>query len=118
MLRLAASQPPTIWHHPSNNISQSGSAAYPTPQRQEGRSIICSTFSKVKPVFSVRILIVFIPSNILLSVESNAFDPFPKFWPTFSQIATFVTEHSHPPVMTELKSSQTSTIHPASSSHP
>ncbi|GBM69068.1 Putative protein in type-1 retrotransposable element R1DM [Araneus ventricosus] len=27
MLRFASSQPPTIWHHPANNISQYGSAA-------------------------------------------------------------------------------------------
>ncbi|GBM80142.1 hypothetical protein AVEN_265380-1 [Araneus ventricosus] len=27
MLRFASSQPPTIWHHPVNNISQYGSAA-------------------------------------------------------------------------------------------
>ncbi|GBM19161.1 hypothetical protein AVEN_79879-1 [Araneus ventricosus] len=53
--RFASSQPPTIWHRPDNNISQYDSAAQPPIQRQKGRSIICSTFSKEKPVFSVQI---------------------------------------------------------------
>ncbi|GBO45380.1 hypothetical protein AVEN_124575-1 [Araneus ventricosus] len=55
MLRFASSQLPTIWHHPANNISQYGSEEQPTIQRQEGRYVICSTFSKEKPVFSVQI---------------------------------------------------------------
>ncbi|GBN98245.1 hypothetical protein AVEN_268649-1 [Araneus ventricosus] len=70
MLRFASSQPPTTWHHPANNISQYGSEEWPTIQRQEGRYIICSTFSKEKPVFSVQIPIncVFFRSfNSLLS---------------------------------------------------
>ncbi|GBO29927.1 hypothetical protein AVEN_25033-1, partial [Araneus ventricosus] len=54
----------------------------------------------------------------LLSVEYNAFVAFPQSWPTFSQIATSVTEHP-PPAMREFKTNQTSTVQPASSSlHP
>ncbi|GBM13111.1 hypothetical protein AVEN_64329-1 [Araneus ventricosus] len=52
MLRFPFSQPPTIWHHPDNNISQYGSTAWPTIHRQEGRYI---SFSKEKPVFSIPI---------------------------------------------------------------
>ncbi|GBL96742.1 hypothetical protein AVEN_111871-1 [Araneus ventricosus] len=120
MLLFASSQPPTIWHHPANNNSQYGSAAYPTIQRQEGRSIICSTFSKEKPIFSVRIPnnCFFFPSIVFL-VESNAIIPFPQSWTTFLQTATSVTEHPLPPSMREFKTNQTSTVHPASSSlHP
>ncbi|GBL72089.1 hypothetical protein AVEN_115099-1 [Araneus ventricosus] len=40
----------------------------------------------------------------------QCFRPNPK-------IATSVTEHSLPPAMKEFKTSQTSTVHPASSSH-
>ncbi|GBO11893.1 hypothetical protein AVEN_221424-1 [Araneus ventricosus] len=79
------------------------------------------TFSKVKPVFPVKTPIncFFCPSSIsLLSVEFNTFDPIPKSRPAFSQIATSVTEHPLPPVMREFKTSQTSTVHPASSSLP
>ncbi|GBN75826.1 hypothetical protein AVEN_248470-1 [Araneus ventricosus] len=117
MLLFASSQPPIIWYHPANNINQYDSAALPTIQRQEGRSIICSTFSKEKPVFSVQIPIncFFFPS-IVISIESNAIVPFPQSWPTFSQIATSVTEHPLPPAMREFKTNQTSTIHLASSS--
>ncbi|GBN37902.1 hypothetical protein AVEN_224019-1 [Araneus ventricosus] len=53
MLRFASSQPPTIWHHPANNISLYGAnrRAWPTIQHQEGRYIICSNLSKEKQVF-------------------------------------------------------------------
>ncbi|GBN49364.1 hypothetical protein AVEN_214087-1, partial [Araneus ventricosus] len=45
--------------------------------------------------------------------------PFPQSWPTFSQIATSVTEHPLPPAMRQFKTNQTSTNHSASSSlHP
>ncbi|GBL83345.1 hypothetical protein AVEN_110659-1 [Araneus ventricosus] len=92
----------------------------PTTQRQEGRSIICSTFSKVKPVFFIQTSIKnLFPSFIsLLSVECNASDPIPKSRPAFSQIATSVTEHHLPPAMREFKTSQSSTVHPASTSLP
>ncbi|GBN02417.1 hypothetical protein AVEN_154308-1, partial [Araneus ventricosus] len=46
----------------------------------------------------------------------NAFDPIPKSRKAFSQIAASVTEHPLPPARREFKTSQTSTVHPASSS--
>ncbi|GBN32538.1 hypothetical protein AVEN_57960-1 [Araneus ventricosus] len=64
-----------------------------------------STFSKDKPVFSVQIPIncLLLSVNNLLSVETNAFDPFPQFWPTCVQISTSVTEHPLRPAMRNLK---------------
>ncbi|GBM91294.1 hypothetical protein AVEN_106211-1 [Araneus ventricosus] len=57
-------------------------------------------------------------AGLLLSAECNAFDPIPKSRPAFSQIANSVKEHPLPPAMREFKTSQTSTVHPASSSLP
>ncbi|GBN04473.1 hypothetical protein AVEN_84042-1 [Araneus ventricosus] len=87
---------------------------------QEGRTILCSTFSKVKPVFYVQTPInYFFPFFIsLLSVECNVCDPIPKFLPVFSQIATSVTKHPLPPAMREFKTSRTSIVCPTSSSLP
>ncbi|GBL98106.1 hypothetical protein AVEN_84602-1 [Araneus ventricosus] len=52
---------------------------------------------------SISQLVVFLFPSIVFSIESNTIVPFPQSWPTFSQIATSVTERPLPPTMREFK---------------
>ncbi|GBN33864.1 hypothetical protein AVEN_58106-1 [Araneus ventricosus] len=95
-----------VWFHSIANNSTSGRKIHNLLH-----------FLQRETVFSVQIPIncYFFPS-IVFSFESNAIVPIPHSWPTFSQIATSVTDHPLPPAMREFKTNQTSTVHPASSS--
>ncbi|GBM00498.1 hypothetical protein AVEN_111729-1 [Araneus ventricosus] len=116
---------PLCYSFPPHNLLPCGTtqpitSASLAPQRRQKFKVKkedpYSTFSEEKPVFFVQIPInCFFFFSIVFSVESNAIFPFPQSWPTFSQIATSVTEYPLPPAMREFKTNQTSTAHPASS---